>query len=63
MKMGNQKKELGKEDEAAGKKIKQVVMLQFELNVNGIIEAVLTGNLNTDALLKTRSVVRGTNNS
>ena len=63
MKMGNQKKELGKEDEAAGKKIKQVVMLQFELSVNGIIEAVLTGNLNTDALLKTRSVVRGTNNS
>lgn len=38
-------------------------MLQFELNVDGIIEAVLTGNLNTDALLKTRSVVRGTNNS
>lgn len=46
-----------------GKKIKQVIMLQFELNVDGIIEAVLTVNLNTDALLKTRSVVRGTNNS
>lgn len=38
-------------------------MLKFELNVHRIIEAVVTGNLDSDALQKTRSVVRGTNNN